>query len=81
MKDKLIQILGLKPGTDQNEVSDAQILNQVTCDHLAAGALERSRLQELEITNLVKQSGNSLSRATAKEVLENRAAHAKLLAV
>jgi hypothetical protein len=72
MRDKLVEIFGLKPVGGQTEVSDEQIITAATWHKAQADSAEAKRQEEREISDLVTKSCGALSRASAKEVLAAR---------
>jgi hypothetical protein len=72
MKQKLIEMLDLKPAADQTEVTDEQVIFAVA--HLQSQLLghHNAAAYEKAITDLIVESCGALNRETAKEVLAQR---------
>lgn len=73
MKEQLVELLGLKPAKDATEVTDQAVLDAVLDLQRRANAETNAKKTEAEITSLMKESGYSLSRDAAKQVLADRA--------
>ena len=75
MREKLIEIFGLKPVEGQTAVSDEQIISAAAWHKTQTAAAEAQRREEKEITDLITKSCGALNRTTAKEVLASRKSH------
>lgn len=74
MRERLIEIIGLRPDRGQSGVSDDQIISAVSDLLHVRVAFDEARKSEKAISDLVAQSCGALSRESAKEILKTRAA-------
>ena len=72
MREKLVEIFGLKPAEGQAEVSDEQIIAAAIWHKAQTDALEAKRLEEKEITDLMKKACGTMRRETAIEIVARR---------
>ena len=71
MKDKLIELLGLKA-----DATDEQIIGEVSTLKSIAASKANVEANEREITQVIQRSGGALNRQGAEMVLKNRKAAA-----
>ena len=74
MKEKLIELLGLKA-----EATDDAVIAAVVELRREAAAESDAKKEETAIRTLIRESGGALSREAAKQVLTDRAIHAENL--
>ena len=73
MKQKLVEMLGLKPSPGQAEVSDEQVVLSVEDLQVQVHAQQRSDEYEKSINALINETFGALNRDTAKQVMADRA--------
>jgi hypothetical protein len=76
MREKLIELLGLKPADVTNEVADDQIVAAVAGLKRQSDAAAEASKNEKAIRDLVAESFGALNREQAKQILAERASRA-----